>query len=366
MLRLGLIYLGRQGMGGPLSAAIARGLAQRGWPVRVLRSAYGDPTPWHDLPVPTHAVPTYWGWLSFFQSLMRPHGLTQALHFLRGQVDLLLFPMFHPWNALLQRHLGLPTVAVVHDPHPHPMLYDRLAALVERQSLRQATRRVALSQAMAQVLARQGFPPQQTDIAPLERLLAYPIATPPGPSFDPPTVLFFGRLTPYKGLPLLLQAMNRVWQEIPNARLVIAGSGDLHTYARGISLRRPEQMEVLNHWIPESAFPTLFGRASVVALPYLNATQSGVAVLAASFALPIVATTTGALPEQVQHGLSGWLVPPQAVAPLAEALLEALTHPAETRRRGAALWEHLASPRAQEAALAALEQSLHRAAVGTG
>lgn len=363
--RLALVYLGRRGMGNPLSYTLAQALHKRGVPLLTVTSAYSEAaTLWAQAPFPTLAVPTYRHLGEMLLTPLRGQTLRRLAEGVAAfRPEVLLFPMFHPWNLWLQRRFAsLPSVAVVHDPHPHPMLYDHLAARLEGLSLRRATRCVTLSQAMAQVLAQRGISATRIAIAPLERLLAFPTPRPSGPSFAPPTVLFFGRLTRYKGVAYLLDAMERLWRRLPQAHLHLVGSGDLRPYAAWLRRHRNDpRVRVRQTWVPDEEIPAVFRQASVVVLPYTSATQSGVAVLAASFGIPVIATTTGALPEQVDDGRSGWLVPPADAAALSAALFQALTHPEATRRRGQALWARLASPQAQEEAVGALLQALQQA-----
>src|SRR5262249_40711886 len=65
-------------------------------------------------------------------------------------------------------------------------------------------------------------------------------------------------------------------------------------------------------------------KASVVVLPYVDATQSGVIPLAYTAAKPVVATEVGSLPEMVEDGLTGYLVPPRDEAALAEKVVRLL------------------------------------------
>jgi glycosyltransferase involved in cell wall biosynthesis len=70
----------------------------------------------------------------------------------------------------------------------------------------------------------------------------------------------------------------------------------------------------------------LLTRAHVVVCPYLDATQSGVVLTAFAFEKPLVATNVGGLPEYIDHGNTGLLVPPRNPTALAEALVQVLTN----------------------------------------
>src|SRR5258708_11880054 len=82
----------------------------------------------------------------------------------------------------------------------------------------------------------------------------------------------------------------------------------------------PERFIVHNEFISEEGTAEYFCRASVVVLPYIEASQSGVVSLAYSAAKPVVATTVGGLPEMVEHGRTGYLVPPRDAPQLAESV----------------------------------------------
>ena len=68
----------------------------------------------------------------------------------------------------------------------------------------------------------------------------------------------------------------------------------------------------------------MFRRASVVALPYVDASQSAVIPVAYTFGKPVVATTVGGLPELVEDGRTGFLVPPRDEQALADAVVRLL------------------------------------------
>lgn len=136
-------------------------------------------------------------------------------------------------------------------------------------------------------------------------------------------ILFFGRIWEYKGLEYLIKAEPLVTAAVPGAKFVIAGRGEDFDRYRSLMVH-PDRFTVYNEYIPDSKVAELFRCASVVALPYIDASQSGVIPMAYTYGKPVVATTVGGLPEIVDHGGTGYLVPPRDEKALAEALIRLL------------------------------------------
>jgi glycosyltransferase involved in cell wall biosynthesis len=147
------------------------------------------------------------------------------------------------------------------------------------------------------------------------------------PADGPFVVLFFGRLLRYKGLEFLLEAFRLL--DPGRFALVIAGEGDLTEYQiEGPNIR------VLNRFITDEEMAPLFNAAHVVALPYLSASQSGVAYMAFAFERPVIATRVGALSDVVMDDVNGFLIEPCSAKALAAAL---------ERAADRATWERLAA-----------------------
>jgi glycosyltransferase involved in cell wall biosynthesis len=153
----------------------------------------------------------------------------------------------------------------------------------------------------------------------------------PAPLPAVPTLLFFGRISHYKGLDVLLAAMPQVWETAPTTRLVIAGHGDI---APSEVLADP-RVTVHNRHVPESSVTDLYNDATAVVLPYRQASQSGVGSLAKSYGRASVVTNEGGLPELVADG-SGIVVPSEDAGALANALIEVVTEPGRAAAMGAA------------------------------
>lgn len=136
-------------------------------------------------------------------------------------------------------------------------------------------------------------------------------------------ILFFGRIWPYKGLDYLIRAEPLITARVPDVRIVIAGYGeDLTCYRR--LMVHPEHFHVYNEYISDDRLIALFSQASIVVLPYIDGSISGVVPIACTFGKPVVASTVGILPEMVEDGVSGLLVPPRDETALANALVRLL------------------------------------------
>jgi glycosyltransferase involved in cell wall biosynthesis len=147
------------------------------------------------------------------------------------------------------------------------------------------------------------------------------------------TVLFFGRLSRYKGIEALLEAEPLITREVPDARIVVAGRDYAEDRYGKMSGAR-KNIVFYNRFIPNREVPRLFRESSLVVMPYVEASQSGVLGLAYAFGKPVVATRVGSIPEVVEDGGTGLLVPPGDAGALASAVLRLLNDRDLRRRMG--------------------------------
>lgn len=156
---------------------------------------------------------------------------------------------------------------------------------------------------------------------------------------DEKIVLFFGTLTPSKGVPDLLNAFQQIQAQDSQARLVIAGMPlkyiDINAlYHQVAELGIQPATRFDPRYLPMEEVGPLMELASVVVFPYKNATQSASIQTAYTFGKPVVATRVGGLPDVVVDGESGFLVEPGAPDQLSEAILKILTDPRLAGRMG--------------------------------
>ena len=136
-------------------------------------------------------------------------------------------------------------------------------------------------------------------------------------------ILFFGRIWKYKGLEYLIKAEPMITKEVPGTKIIIAGTGeDFKKYEEMMPNR--DNFIVYNYHIPYKEGAELFQRCSVVALPYIDASQSGVIPTAYGFKKPVVVTNVGSIPEIVDGGITGFIVPPRNSEALANAIVKLL------------------------------------------
>ncbi len=138
------------------------------------------------------------------------------------------------------------------------------------------------------------------------------------------SVLFFGRIYEYKGLEYLIKAEPIVTNTIPDFKIVIAGKGENFKKYNDMIRPRKEHFIVHNYRISYKEGAELFQRSSLVVLPYIEASQSGVIPTAYSFKKPVVATDVGSIPEVVDEGKTGLIVPPRDSQALADAIIKLL------------------------------------------
>jgi glycosyltransferase involved in cell wall biosynthesis len=157
-------------------------------------------------------------------------------------------------------------------------------------------------------------------------------AHPPEPLPETPALLFFGRLGHYKGVDVLLDAMDAVWARLPETTLTIAGDGELGDHPA----LRDERIALRRGYLPDEELPGLFAATRCVVLPYRQASQSGVGSLAKRYGRPLVVSETGGLPELVADG-SGLTAAVEDPGALAESILRLLLdHELCSRCAGAA------------------------------
>lgn len=340
-VRVALISLGRRGGGTAYSLQVAKALGQLCQVVSVVSSYAQNIQEWRASRLKILEIPTYASPWQFMASSFNLGMYLRIVSWIRRmRTSVVYYPMLHPWAPILNSLMrDIPKVVTVHDPVMHLGERNRVLDTLQTLSVRQASRVVVLSKAAAELLASRGVDLSKIDVVPHGEFSFYRQVASRHSSAaverSEPRLLFFGRIAPYKGLGVLLEAFEAIRARIPNARLDIVGSGDLGPYRRQLETLG-NSVRVVNRWVPDEEVDAYFRVADLVVLPYVDASQSGVVPIAYSYKLPVVASDVGGLAEQVLDGETGRLVPRGDAAGLAAACTELLSDPASRRRMGEA------------------------------
>lgn len=215
----------------------------------------------------------------------------------------------------------LPTVLTVHEPAPRRghLQHRGLSGLADRW-LRYLYRRLADVIIVHTDAARRELSPRESrkSVVIPHGVTTRSLRT----SAHTNDILFFGRVAEYKGLDILVAAMEQVWMARPEARLrILANPGDgLGNHDRAYDPR------IHATWGGYSTLEleTALAEAQIVCMPYLSASGSGVAAEAIGAGKVIVASDLEDLRDFVPH--PDLLVEPGSVNDLARAIVAALSH----------------------------------------
>ena len=303
------------------------------------------------------------------RSLSNPRFLVSLTRLVRRERPDVVHLLSHTalWlNLALPFWRPIPLVTTVHDVDAHPgdddtrVLPEWAPSLVVRQSGDIVVHGEGLRR---RAIGRYAKPPDRVHVLSHPPNLRYPalarregLVRRRGNTF---TVLMFGRIMAYKGLAQLILAEAALAERIPNLRVVIAGrSGDPWEF-RDL-MGDPERYDIRNRFIEDREVAQLFLDADVVALPYVEASQSGVLNIAAAFGRPVVATDVGEFRATVETCRLGLVVPPADPARLAEAIALLAARPALAAELGSSARAWAEGPNAPEA-IGAAATALYRA-----
>lgn len=252
------------------------------------------------------------------QARMAIHIVHQVRDF---KPDVIHLQSGHPWFSFVLPMLGdTPLVVTVHDPSRHiGENSHRIVDWALDRACYQAQQRVVHAPQMKDLLV-QRFSVGSETVHVVPHILIGDDSILQDEREVEGSILFFGRIWEYKGLEYLIKAEPLITAKFPKATFVIAGTGEDFSRYRQMMVHH-DRFIVHNEHVSDSKRAELFRRASIVVLPYIEASQSGVIPIAYSFEKAVVATNVGGLPAMVDHGHSGYLVPPRNSEALAEAII---------------------------------------------
>lgn len=211
---------------------------------------------------------------------------------------------------LLLLHKEFPIILTIHDVIWQHGIKPNLADALRNVPIKMSTKIVVHGESLKQLFIKT-YPrikPEKIYVVPHGPYNFYKQWVDISGNMTKGSILFFGRMLPYKGLGTIDKVAHLLENSCPNVKIIIAGTGP-ELDKRLSSFINRSNIIIKNHFIENFEVAQLFYEASIVALPYEEASQSGVAAIAVAFNKPIVATDVGALSEMIINGKTGFIVP---------------------------------------------------------
>ena len=238
----------------------------------------------------------------------------------RWRPDLVILEWWHPYFApcymLLQHFIPAKILFICHNVFPHERF--PLDKCLTRLTLKKGDFFILHAEKEATELCTIiPKPNYRVNVHPTYEAFAH--GEMPDRIYNGKTLLFFGFVRPYKGLSVLLKAM----QALPDVKLLCVGDfdGKRGRYEEEIEeLGIAGRVEITDRYIPDTEVKYWFSQCDAAVLPYTSATQSGIAQIAFGFRKPVIATTVGGLPEVIEDGKTGVLCKPDDPVDLARGI----------------------------------------------
>ena len=304
--KIAVFSLGRKGAGPLIGLRIAREL----WRTMDVLLVYSKQSEIRDMNSDSKftsiCIDTFKTKGEILKSLVFPKWIITVIGIIKNNdIDVILWPMLHPWTAVINVLLfkKVKIISAIHDVIPHKgdtyLLYimNRIAMhtsnkiiLFSNKSKKQIKNIKLMRKSTSIPLGVYGIDEQHNHKAFIDRK----------------TVLYFGRIEPYKDIDVLLDMFDIIHDSDNEIKLIIAGKGDVSHWKNRIQSNK--SIELINRWIDNKELSGLFRKSTVVVLPYKEATQSGIIPFAYEFNVPVIASNCGAISEQIVNGETGYLI----------------------------------------------------------
>ena len=220
----------------------------------------------------------------------------------KEKFDVIYFESLHVWNLPIMMFSGSAcTYQVIHEVIPHEG--DKQVKMVDLMNKAVVTLSDHIilrnKKYIDELIKRYGIEKDRVHFLELWRRF---------PGFTEPKytkrVLFFGRINPYKGVDNLLE----IAKLCPEIHFDVIGRVDPQMQGIVDELKKLPNVFLNNNYVSDDEMKEAFINADWVILPYNSASQSGVIIDAYKYSRPVIAFDVGAITEQVEDGISGFLI----------------------------------------------------------
>ena len=242
---------------------------------------------------------------------------------------------------------------------PDHRLTDSITYRMERYAARKADYVIVDCQLNRKdVIEQYGIDPDIIRIIPpCIRNRRFKVAAPEGPN-----IIYMGRLSQRKGIKYLIRAMPEVLERVPEARLLVGGSGERMAELQALVKRMElgDSVEFLG-FIPDEELPDFYARGMVFCMPSVYEGFGMVMLEAMASSLPVVAFRTGGVPEVIEDGVTGYQADPGTLGDRLARVLEDPKGAAEMGARGRKLvWDRYTTEHMADLTLAVWEEAVRR------
>lgn len=261
----------------------------------------------------------------YFKERFKIRKRYKTIHF-----EYIISTFYHPWATTLLNCFFGKKVVICHDPIHHSGV-KFLEKYLTTKYIKSANDIIVLTKSFIPIVEKRfHFLPQHIHYMPHGRMSEYKKTFVHQPQTVEEnakiTFLFFGRIEIYKGLHILAKAYKQLISTYNNIELTIAGSGNFNEYQT--DFQNLPNVVINNTYIPDDQIHLYFSKPNtILVLPYLDASQSGVIPIALEYGMPIIASDTGGLKEQLDNGNIGLFCKPNDIQSLYSQMQKAISDP---------------------------------------
>jgi glycosyltransferase involved in cell wall biosynthesis len=231
--------------------------------------------------------------------------------FKTGQYISKLKPQYIHFDEISMRQIGLlpylllvkkKLILNVHDPTPHSGEKDLKKDLYKKIIYFLIGKFVCLSDYSGSVLNKIISQNKKVHLLKLLPYTVYKNFLSDNSFYKAEYISFIGRISPYKGVDIFLNAIEEVSKEFPDQKFIVAGN-PIASYKPNTS--RLNNVSFIFKHLSNYEIAEITAKSKLIVCPYIDATQSGVIMTAYALGCPVMVTPVGGLPEYVDNGVTG-------------------------------------------------------------